>query len=212
MLPPNDPDRPILIKTVVGTALLFLVLSGAAGGFLVAKGRIGLLGFLGVVAAGLLLGALAGALVTRASGLAAGGLVQMLTGAGNLPPAPSFSYQETLVMQRKYDQAVDSYRSHLLQYPTDLEARLALAALLAGPAKSPAEAEHEFLAVRAAGAVGRHDLIASEGLIDLYVTTGQRGRHMAELARFAERFRGTPAGDGARRALAELKQGDRPAD
>ena len=38
----NDPDRPILIKTVVGTALLFLVLAGAAGGYLVAKDRIGI--------------------------------------------------------------------------------------------------------------------------------------------------------------------------
>jgi len=196
----------MLIRAVVGTALIFLVLSGAAGGFLVAKGRIGLLGFLGVVAGGVLLGAVAGALVTRASGAAAGGLVQMLTGAGNLPPAPSFSYQEALVMQRKYDEAANSYRSHLRQYPSDLDARLALAALLAGPANNPAEAEREFLAVRAAGAVGRHDLIASEGLIDLYATTGQRGRHLAELARFAERFRGSPAGAGAKRALAELKR------
>jgi hypothetical protein len=122
-----------------------------------------------------------------------------------LPPAPSFSYQEALIMQGKYGEATDSFRDHLLQHPSDLEARLALAALLAGPATNPAEAEREFLAVRSGGATARQDLIATEGLIALYASTGQRGRHMAELARFAERFRGTPAGEGAKRALGELK-------
>ena len=206
----NDPDRPILIKTVVGTALLFLVLSGAVGGFLVAKDRIALAGFLGVIAAGLVVGALAGWGIVIASGAAAGKFVQTLTGAGNIPPAPSFSFEEALVMQGKLREAEDSYRARLQQHPADLEARLALAALLAGPAKNPVEAEREFLLVRAANPDARHERVSSEGLIDLYFTTGQRGRHLAELARFAERFRGTPAGQAAKRALADLKL--RPTD
>jgi hypothetical protein len=208
----NDPDRPILIKTVVGTALLFLVLAGAAGGYLVAKDRVGLAGFLGVVVTGLVIGALAGWAIVMASGAAAGKLVQTLTGAGNIPPAPSFSYEEALVMQGKYGEAVDAFRARLVEHPTDLEARLALAALLAGPAKNPVEAEREFLLVRGAGPDERQERVSSEGLIDLYFTTGQRGRHMAELARFAERFRGTSAGEAAKRTLLELKQGDRLTD
>jgi len=204
---PNDPDRPILVRAVVGTMLIFLVLAAAAGGFLVAKDRIGLAGFAGVVVAGAITGGLVGALVYRASGAVAGGLVQVLTGAGNLPPAPSFSYQEALIMQGKYGEAVDSFRDHLLQHPSDLEARLALAALLAGPANNSVDAEREFLSVRTGGATARQDLVASEGLIELYARTGQRGRHLAELARFAERFRGTVAGDAAKRALGQLKQG-----
>ena len=185
----SDPDRPILIRTVIGTTLIFLVLSAAVGGYLVVKDRIGPAGFAGVMLTGALVGALAGWLVVFASGAAAGGVVQMMTGAGNLPPAPSFSYQEALIMQGKYREAVDSFRDHLLQHPSDFEARLALAALLAGPAQDVAAAEREFLTVRAGGPSTRHDLIASEGLIDLYFTTGRRGRHMAELARFAERHK-----------------------
>jgi hypothetical protein len=42
--------------------------------------------------------------------------------------------------------------------------------------------------------------------MDLYRRTGRRDRLMVELARFAARFRGTTAGDAARRELAELKR------
>ena len=191
---------------MIGTALIFMVLAGAVGGFLMARDRIGLGGFVGVIAAGAALGALVGWVVVLLSGAAAGGVVQMLTGAGNLTPAPSFSYQEALVMQGKPAQAVESFRDHLGQHPTDQEARLALAALLAGAANNLAEAEREFLAVRAGKMTDRQEFRASQALIDLYAATGQRGKYMAELARFAERFRGTAPGDGAKRALGELKK------
>jgi hypothetical protein len=202
----NDPDRPLLIKSVIGTMLFFFVLACAAGGFLVARDRIALGGFVGVVVAGAVLGALAGWVVVLVSGVAAGGVVQMLTGAGNLAPATSFSYEEALVMQGKPDEAVDSFRDHLRQHPMDQEARLALAALLAGAANNLAEAEQEFLAVRSGQMTDTQEFRASQALIDLYSATGQRGKYMAELARFAERFRGTPAGEGAKRALGELKK------
>ena len=122
----SDPDRPILIKTMVGTTLVFLVLAGPPAASSVAKGRIGLGGFVGVLAAGLVLAARR-CIVIALTGLAAGGVVQMLTGAGNLPPAPSFSYQEALVMQGKHGRGGGIVPEPIcVQYPPDLEVRLAL--------------------------------------------------------------------------------------
>jgi hypothetical protein len=109
-------------------------------------------------------------------------------------------------MQGKQAEAVEAFRTRLRERPADHEVRLALATLLAGPAKDAVAAEREFLAVRGGGATAEQEYRASASLIDLYAATGQRGRHMAELARFAEQFRGTPAGEGAKRALAELKK------
>src|SRR5262245_26786920 len=147
-----------------------------------------------------------------AIGAAAGGLIRMVSGAGNLPPAPSFSYQESLVMQGKHREAADAYRDHLASHPDDHDARLALAALLAGPMTQHADAEREYLAIRSGGASGKQEFIASQALIDLYAATGQRGKHMAELAKFAERYRGTVDGTAAKRVLAELKEADRLTD
>jgi hypothetical protein len=42
-------------------------------------------------------------------------------------------------------------------------------------------------------------------LIDLHRATGDRGGLMAELARFADRYRGTAAGEAARRELFGMK-------
>ena len=42
-------------------------------------------------------------------------------------------------------------------------------------------------------------------MIDLYQRTGNRGRLMAEFARYAERHRGRPQGEAAKRRLMELK-------
>ncbi|HKP29089.1 MAG TPA: hypothetical protein VJU15_06785 [Gemmatimonadales bacterium] len=197
---------------MLGPFFGFLVLSLLLGFYLLSQEKVGPAGFVGVLLGGGLLGILLGLAMYGAIGAAAGGLIRMLTGAGNLTPAPSFSYQESLVMQGKHQEAADAYRSHLATHPADHDARLALAALLAGPMTLTADAEREYLAVRTGSASRKQELVASQALIDLYAATAQRGKHMAELARFAERYRGTVDGNAARRALAELKQADRPTD
>jgi len=202
----SDPDRPLHIKIIVSITSVFVVLAGLVAVLLESRRGIGPAGIMGILIAGLVAGLIASATVVKATGSIAGGVVQVLTGAGNISPAPSFSYQEALVMQGKPDAAVESFRDHLLQHPADQEARLALATLLAGAANNSAEAEREFLAVRTGRMTNAQEFRASQALIDLYAATEQRGKYMAELARFAERYRGTPAGDGAKRALAELKK------
>ena len=201
-----------MVRSVIAPTIAFLVLSLLVGGFLLAQDRIGLAGFLAVLLSGGLLGLLFGLAMYGAIGAAAGGFIRMLTGAGNIPPAASFSYQEALVMQGRPQEAADAYRGHLATHPADQEARLALAALLAGPLALPGDAEREYLAVRSGGAGEKQEFLVSQALIDLYAATGQRGKHMAELARFAERYRGTVDGAAAKRVLAELKGTARPPD
>ena len=182
-----------------------LALALAVASYLSATDRIGLAGFVGVLIAGAVAGLLAGLAMYGAIGSAAGGLISMLSGAGNLKPAPSFSYQEALVMQGRHQEAADAYRSHLASHSSDHDARLALAALLAGPLALPADAEREYLTVRSGGASEKQERVTTQSLIDLYAATGQRGKQMAELAKFAERYRGTVDGAAAKRLLGDLK-------
>jgi hypothetical protein len=197
---------------VLGPFFGLLVLSLLVGFYLLSKDTIGLAGFVGVLLGGVLLGLLVGLAMYGAIGVAASGLIRMVTGAGNLTPAPSFSYQESLVMRGKHQEAADAYAEHLASHPVDHDARLALAELLAGTLARPADAEREYLVVRSGGATGKQELVASQALIDLYAATGQRGKHLAELARFSERYRGTVDGAAAKRVLSELKEADRQAD
>ena len=48
-------------------------------------------------------------------------------------------------------------------------------------------------------------MLVANLLIELYRGTGQRGRLMMELARFADRYRGTRPGTEAARTLREMK-------
>ena len=66
-------------------------------------------------------------------------------------------------------------------------------------------AERLYLEVRHANPDRGQELRATNGLIDLYRKQGRRDRLMVELARFAERFRGTPGAEAATRLLKELK-------
>jgi hypothetical protein len=53
---------------------------------------------------------------------------------------------------------------------------------------------------------------AANGLIDLYRKLGRHDRLRVELARFADRFRGTPGAAAAARLLREMKAEGTPAE
>jgi len=89
--------------------------------------------------------------------------------------------------------------------PEDIDARLRLADLLERHLKDDAGAEREYVEVRRRATDARQQMMASNGLIDVYRRSGNRGRLVVELARFAERYRGSAAGDAAARELKELK-------
>ncbi len=155
---------------------------------------------------GIVLGLIAGALIDLTSGKAAKGIVHVITGSGNLEPAPSFSYQESLAANGKYAEAAESYHQHLRTHPDDQHARIALADIYANELDDLKTAEQLYREIRDAQDATALAHRATESLIDLYHKTRDRGRLMAELSRTAEQYRGTRAGEAAKRALMDLKK------
>lgn len=177
--------------------------------FLMDQKKIGLPGAAGVIVAGWLVAGVTTWLVWTVSGAASRGLVQTMTGAGNLPPTPGFSFEQSLVARGEYRQAAEAYRARLDGAPDDFPARMALAALCRDHLDDPTAAERLYLEARSRRPPPNLEFSIGNALIDLYHRTGQQGRELAELARFADRFGGTPAGDRARQAIARIKAADR---
>ena len=134
------------------------------------------------------------------------GLVRTLYSTGDIAPARSYPREEMLIARGEYREAADYFRDHLTVEPEDNEARMRLAALLETRLGDDAGAEALYKEVRTRATSPRDEAGAANGLIDLYRRTGRTDRLAVELARFAERYRGTKAGDAAARELAQLKQ------
>lgn len=199
-------DRLQTMLIAVLTVGAFTMIAGAVAYLLYHRHQVGGLGAAGILLLGSASGALVTTLISRGTTATSKGLVTVMTGAGNIKAAPSFSYQESLVARGRFDEAEQAYRDHLAAEPNDLDARLALAALVRDHARDSARAEHLFLEARALGPTPPQEYAIANALIDLYQRTGQTGRQMAELARFADRYRGTDGGNRAREALRRLKE------
>jgi len=150
--------------------------------------------------------AAAGFLLLRILDAGARSWVGMVSGAGNIAPAPSFSAQESLIIRGRFHEAENLFLLHLTDHPQDHDAQLALADLYRRHLDNPPAAERLYLEVRQGHPTSRQEATASNQLIDLYRSTGQRGKMMTELARYAERYAGTRAGAEARKALVEMKR------
>jgi len=135
----------------------------------------------------------------------AGGLVGSIHAVGGIPRPADFSLQDALIVRGRYAEASESFQKHLLGHPEDNEARIRLAQLYERELADPRQAEEWYLAARRHEPTRQQEALVANSLIDLFRRTGQQGRLMSELARFAERYRGTDAGDAASRELAELK-------
>jgi len=139
---------------------------------------------------------------------AAVGLVHTIFAAGNIPPPRSYPRQETMIIRGQYAEAAEYFRDYIRVQPDDLEARLRLADLLVTHLGGFDEAERLYREVREGAAAPRELMAAHNGLIDLNVKAGRRDRLKVELARFADRYPGSPHAENARRRLRELKAED----
>lgn len=141
----------------------------------------------------------------KASGLAGKAASHMLMATGNLDPTKGYSLEQSLVARGRYAEAAEAYLRHLGQNPREFTAALARAALLRDHLGEPEAAERLLLEVRAGRPPESIEFALGNALIDLYHRRGDRGRELAELARFADRFRHTPEGARARAALQRIK-------
>lgn len=142
----------------------------------------------------------------RTQGAVATAMIEGLSAAGNIKYQQQFSIQESLVARGRFDEAVESFRAHLREFPDDVPARYRLATLHLRERNDPAAAEEELLALRRRPLDRSTGLLVSNHLVDLYRATGQKGRLMAELTRMSKEHAGTAMGEGAAKLLVDLKR------
>lgn len=194
------------MRVVLYPALAGTVIGGMVAVYLVATLHVGLgLAVMAALGVGVVGGAM-GRLAWWGIGRVGNQFVAMVTASAAVRGDPTFSFEESLVARGRHADAAERFRAHLLQAPTDHGARLALAALLTRPLGQWAEAARLYEEVQAGSPTPNQAFEAANALIDLYRSTGQRGRLLTALARFAHQYRGTNAGRAAKRELSELKQ------
>jgi len=143
--------------------------------------------------------------IHHGAGATSTGLVKTIFAVGDIPPPRTYPRQDVLIVRGQYAEAADYFRDHIRIEPADHEARLQLAYLLETRLQAHDEAERLYLEVRRLQPDPGQEMRAGNGLIDLYRRTGRTDRLRVELARFAERYRGSAAGDAAARELTALK-------
>ena len=143
--------------------------------------------------------------IHHGAGASSTGLVKTIFAVGDIPPPRTYPRQDVLIVRGQYAEAADYFRDHIRIEPGDHEARLQLAYLLETRLQGHDEAERLYLEVRRLQPDPGQEMRAGNGLIDLYRRMGRTDRLRVELARFAERYRGTAAGDAAARELKALK-------
>jgi hypothetical protein len=85
--------------SVIGAGVAFLLFH---------RHQVGLPGAIGVLLLGPALGALLSRLVSAGTHASSKALVTMITSAGNIKSAPSYSYQESLVARGRYQEAEEA--------------------------------------------------------------------------------------------------------
>ncbi|MBI4546013.1 MAG: tetratricopeptide repeat protein [Gemmatimonadetes bacterium] len=128
--------------------------------------------------------------------------------SGDTTPAPAeYSYAESLARRGLYDAAMAAYRRDSEENPEDPEPYLRIARLLRDKLGNYEEALTWFRRGRNETQIdpGREMLVGRE-IVEIYLTRlNQPGRAAPELARLAEKFRGTSTGEWARKELRKVK-------
>jgi len=202
----DSAERALFLRLAAYIVGVCVVFASVIGLVLFHQNRIGEAGFVGTILLGLVVGIMLAWLVWGGTSVTSRALVNTITGAGNIKPAPSYSLQESLIARGRFKEAEESFLAHLAVESHDHTARLALAALYRDHLDDPTRAEGLFLQVRRSGPTPAQEFTIANALIDLYRATGQPGREIAELARFADRHRGSEAGARATEALKRLKE------
>ncbi len=123
------------------------------------------------------------------------------------PYERQFSYEQSLVMQGRVDDALSSFEAVIAAEPALVAARIRAAELYIAEKADHLRAAELFREVsRLPFLASGDDVYVTNRLVDLYLgPLNDRGRAMVELRRFIDRRPGSRAADHARRSLASLK-------
>ncbi len=156
-------------------------------------------------------GAMAGALVGMSGfllGEGAGGTYKTLMVNGSSTPyVEQYSYQQSLVMAGKLDEALESFEAVIAEKPDAIDPRIKAAELYDREKKNYARAAELFRQVLRIETITSGPFVyATHRLVDLYTgPLDEPGRALGELRRLIDRYPGSPAAENARSALATLK-------
>ena len=123
------------------------------------------------------------------------------------PYERQFSYEQSLVMKGRVDDALTSFEAVIATEPELIAPRIKAAELYAREKKDPQRAAELFRDVLRSPMITPGDNVyVTNRLVDLYIgPLNDPGRALVELRRLIETRPGTPAAEHARRSLAELK-------
>jgi tetratricopeptide (TPR) repeat protein len=129
------------------------------------------------------------------------------------PYVEQYSYQQSLVMQGRLDEALASFEAIIAEQPEAIDPRLRAAELYDRDKKNYPRAASLFREVQRIEGVSTGQFVyVTNRLADLYNgPLKQPGKALVELRRLIDRAPGTPAADHARVALARLKSDSGPA-
>lgn len=131
----------------------------------------------------------------------------MLEGGSSTPYTEQYSYQQTLVMQGRLNEALESYEAMIAEPNSPPDVRIRAAELYVREAKNhkrAAELLHEV--IRHPGCTPGEEVYAANRLADLFSNhLGEPGKALVQLRRLADRYAGTPTGERARESIRVLK-------
>lgn len=144
--------------------------------------------------------------VRAASALFATKLIGGLASAGDIKYQQGYSIQESMIARGRFDEAAESFRTHLMESPDDIPARYRLATLHLRERKDLAAAEQEFLNIRRRTHDRSTAKLLANHFVDIYGATGQTGKLMAELKRMIKEWPGTELSAGAEKMLEQVRR------
>ena len=133
----------------------------------------------------------------------------MVAGGSSTPYTEQYSYQQTLVMQGRLEEALQSYEAIIAEPESAVDVRIRAAELYAREAKRfDRAAELLREASRHPKCSPSEEVYSARRLADLLSgPLGQPGRALVELRRLADRYQGTNVGEHAREAIRLIKNG-----
>ena len=130
----------------------------------------------------------------------------MTVNGSSTPYEEQYSYQQSLVMQGKLDEALESFETIIAASPHAIEPRIKAAELYRQKRDAPRAAELFREVQRAPLVPPGRDIYATNQLVDLLIgPLGDPGRALVELRRLIDRYPASSAASLSREALVRIK-------
>lgn len=153
------------------------------------------------------LGAIAAVVALRLGSTAGAGATLVYMGGETTPYEEQFSEEQAMVMQSRFQEALDSFEHRMAMSPGEPRVRIAAADLYATHGKNPQRAAELYREVqRLPNLAGGHDIYVTNKLADLYLGALKApGKALVEFRKLETRYKGSPAAKNAALAIKNLK-------